>query len=229
MARPHAVLVAVLAGFAGAASCYSDRLPPPTFRHVCNGDNDCIEGEQCIDGLCQVPCTQATFSDDCPEGGGYAMCFNGVCSHVCQLPGGPCAAGQECLDLGFDLAALGGGGGGLFGGSDSDTPLGVCGRPCEDGCPTGEVCLQGFCVLTCDPAAEQSMCPFDFPCQGGLCLPDFGEGTGGEGGTLLATESITDTGDTGDATTTADTDGGTGGGTLVGTETGDTITATGGT
>lgn len=179
MARPHAVLLALLAGFAGAASCYSDRLPPPTFRYVCDTTADCNEGESCIDGLCQIPCTLATFADDCPPEGSYSLCFNGVCSHVCELAGGLCAAGQTCIDPGFDLAGLfGDGGGGGGGGSDEELTLGICGETCDaDSCPMGEACLEGFCFATCDPANDTCAAPF--ACVGGYCLPDFGDGADG--------------------------------------------------
>jgi hypothetical protein len=173
------------------AGCYSDRLPPPNFRHACGGDGDCGSAERCISGLCQVPCTQATAEDDCPSTDGFVACFNGACVGSCQLPPevcegegadevcerperqGSCSKPQLCIDLGIDL---GGGGGGFFGGG-GDVDVGVCGEWCtENSCPEGEICIQQFCVATCDPTGPDTCnSSLGLSCQEGLCLPDLGE------------------------------------------------------
>lgn len=186
----------VVAGLAAAAAtthgCFSERLAPPTFRYACTDDTDCEGRERCIDALCQVPCTQATFMDDCAEGGTFALCLNGVCSSPCLVDQVECPGAQTCLDLGIDLSDLIGSGG--FGrGASPEGPIGVCGVLCEgnDACPDGEVCLSGFCVATCTTSAE---CSFGFSCVAGLCIP--GDGDDGPDEPSTADGAGSATGDT---------------------------------
>jgi hypothetical protein len=146
---PRARVLALACAGASATlvgACYGERLPPPTFRFSCDDDDGCEDGERCIDELCQVPCTTATASEDCPTSAGYATCFNGVCSHVCQPDDDVCPEPQTCLS--FDIVSDGGYAGGGFGGGSSELELGICGVPCEseDDCPEGEMCLSGACV-----------------------------------------------------------------------------------
>jgi hypothetical protein len=186
-----------LAGFAiacavmGSAGCFSDRLPPPTFRYSCSVDDDCTQPEACIRGLCQIPCRQATFRDDCPAAGSYLACFNGVCSNVCTVGADHCTQPQSCIELPLDLAGSNGGGGFGGGGGASSDAIGLCGVECtpgDDVCPSGEVCLQGFCVQGCMFDAE---CQDGFSCIFGVCLPSDVEvpDTDGTGGTGLADET----------------------------------------
>lgn len=211
-ASPSSRFLGILAGLATAAAmtegCFSERLAPPTFRFACGDDRDCEGPEKCIDGLCQVPCSQATFAEDCAEGGTFALCLNGVCSSTCAIDEVECPGNQTCLDLGVDLGQLAGGGG--FGGGSSDARIGVCGTPCEGdaSCPSGEVCFTGFCVATCETSDE---CSTGLSCVAGFCIPG-GDGggdasTAGETGT--ATDAMTGAEPTGgEATTTATVDGG---------------------
>ncbi len=178
------------------AGCYSDRLPPPNFRHSCSVDGDCRSSERCISGLCQVPCTQTTAEEDCPFDDGWLACFNGVCVTACELPAetcsgegasltcerperrSTCTSPHMCLDLGIEI---GGGGGFIGGGSDAD--LGVCGEWCtENSCPEGEICLDRFCVAMCDPNGPDTCnSAFGLRCQGGLCLPPLDSGSSATG------------------------------------------------
>lgn len=172
MAR--AVLALFGLTFTAAAACYSERLPPPTYRYACSADRDCAGAERCIDDLCQVPCTQATFEEDC--GDPFVACIHGVCASTCTVGEGACPEPQTCFDLsalGVDpetVADAGGGGRGGFG-AVPDGALGVCGTECEeDSCPEGEICAMGLCVVTCDPADPN--CPRGLACLEGLCLPE---------------------------------------------------------
>jgi peptidoglycan-associated lipoprotein len=59
----------------------------------CNNDEDCHEGEFCVNGRCQLCRTDA----DCPTG---QQCVDGRCDPIpgyCQGDG-DCPAGQECRD-----------------------------------------------------------------------------------------------------------------------------------
>ena len=188
----------LLAGLLAASpGCFVDRAAPSTFRNTCNDDGECREGQACIRGLCEIPCTQKTSSEDCPFDDGYAACINGACASLCPLPeeGGkdPCPEPQTCVDLGIDL---GGGGASFFGGGGDATPTGVCTSPCEGGdCPDGEVCLEGFCVATCTTDAD---CGTGLVCFSGFCTPDFGDtDTGGGTG---STGPGSDTGTAGSTT-----------------------------
>ncbi len=59
----------------------------------CDDDQDCHEGELCVNGLCQ----QCRSDADCPTG---QACQSGACEAIpgfCQSSG-DCPAGQECRD-----------------------------------------------------------------------------------------------------------------------------------
>lgn len=147
-----------------ASACYSERQPPPSFRYACDADGDCADGQSCIDGLCETPCTVATVADDCVNG--ELVCLNGVCSSGCEVGKNSCPPAQECADLGIDVS----GSGSFFGGGGSGAAVGVCMRPCsDDSCGDLAVCLEGFCVPTC---SEQVECSAGLVCTGGLCAPD---------------------------------------------------------
>jgi hypothetical protein len=196
-------LTALALAFAVMASigCYAERLAPPAFRFSCDRDADCREPEACIQGLCQIPCTQATFREDCPSVGSYALCFNGVCSNVCTVGAGHCPEPQECTTFPFDPPSGNGGPGGAA--PPPEDPIGICGVACSPGdgtCPEGEQCLQGFCVQTCEFDIE---CQDGFACIAGLCLPEEIEipgATGTTGDVENETDTDTDT-DTDDLAT----------------------------
>jgi hypothetical protein len=174
----RSLAAAVALGSFLGSSCYSEPLPPSTYRYACDADDDCNADEICRRGLCERPCTQlevaagAATDDDpsddpCPLESGYATCFNGACASTCAVGSSFCPSGQECIDLGLDL----GGGGGLFGGG-SDEEIGICGIMCEPGddiCPEGEVCIIGFCAIDC---SQGQACPDANSCVSGVCVPD---------------------------------------------------------
>ncbi len=178
---PRSLVVALGLGAALVTGCYSEQLPPSTYRYACEGDGDCNRDEICRRGVCERPCTQLTAADDCPFEDGYAACFNGVCASTCELERDYCPASQECLDLGIE-----GGGGNPFGGSSA--AVGICGIQCDaddnaDLCPEGETCIPDFgtCAVVCDPAAPS--CPEGYSCLFGFCAPEGTElPTGSEDG-----------------------------------------------
>jgi len=189
MARPLPLLLAISAGFAVASACYSERPAPPAFRYKCNSNADCFDNEVCLDGLCQVQCTQATFSEVC-TGDNHLYCFNGLCSTGCDPTDedSVCPQSQECIDLGLQVSV-----GGFIGSGGSES-VGLCGNLCTPtSCPETEICIEGICVATCEDSSD---CGANLVCLFGLCVPE-GAGT---------TDDGTDTG-------AADTTAGTGGAT----------------
>lgn len=161
-------LPSLLAAIFIASGCYSERLPPPAFRYDCGGDGECGDGESCIDGLCQVACTLATATEDCGlsgQGGSYLACINGVCSSACELDANGCPGQQSCAEIPGFSEQLG---------------AGICMQECsEDSCPTGEICIEGFCAEACD-AADANACGDGETCLFGVCVPDEVATAGGE-------------------------------------------------
>jgi len=164
--RGVALLALGLSGGLGT-SCFIETDPPPTFRYSCNGDGDCPSGESCDAGLCQVACSAATFNEDCPAEDGYATCFNGHCTHVCQPSEDRCSRPQRCLPLPGGAISEDDGG-------DSLSDFGFCAQPCDEtGCDDGETCLEGVCLATCDEMSTDPLqCGSAATCIGGLCIPD---------------------------------------------------------
>ena len=175
MRRPLPYVAAAVIGV--AIGCYSDRLPPPTYRYVCQTNDDCnctadtdgdqIDpdchdhhtgsewGEVCISGLCQFPCTLANSSIRCaqdpakPITGSFATCFDQVCSSTCRIGKNDCYGPQKCLRIPGALSSLVGGGGGGGG-----NPLGGGGSSTE---------AIGLCGVACQSSAD---------CNGGTaCIP----------------------------------------------------------
>jgi hypothetical protein len=180
MLRFFSLALALFGGALAAASCYSERPAPPAFRYVCESNGDCRSNETCLDKLCQVECTQATAADVC-TGSDHLLCFNGLCTSACQLLNENCPSSQECIDLepfGIDLSS---GGGSIF--SSGSGPVGICGQLCKEddasSCPTGESCIFGFCVATCETSET---CAMGLSCVDNQCLPEgFGASSGGSG------------------------------------------------
>ena len=152
----------LMAGLGLAAGCFIETQPPPTFRFQCANDDECADGEQCRSGLCQVPCTTETFSEDCSIEDGYAACFNGNCTHICQLSDDRCSKPHTCLELPVEVVEP-------EPGQPPASDFGFCAESCEQtGCPDSEVCLSGICFATCDVND-----PNPFPCgTGATCISD---------------------------------------------------------
>ncbi|MBC8068659.1 MAG: hypothetical protein IAG13_10030 [Deltaproteobacteria bacterium] len=216
MVRFSSLALALFGGALAAASCYSERPAPPSFRYACEGPGDCRSNETCIDNLCQVECTQATAAEVCTASD-HLLCFNGICTSGCIEADEHCPSSQECIGVaqfGLDFSS---GGGGFF--SSGASPDGLCGTLCDaddpDSCPSGESCLVGFCVAACETSAT---CATGLVCAGGLCIPEGAATTGGESGipgTFSASITMTDgsgssgdDGSTGGASLTTTADGG---------------------
>ncbi|MCR9161743.1 MAG: hypothetical protein ACE37F_36225 [Nannocystaceae bacterium] len=186
------LLPLLLAAFSlGASACYSERLPPPTFRHSCAQDQECGDGESCISGLCQVECTLATAADDCGSpgmGSTYFGCLNGVCSSICNPDDDVCPGSQTCATI-----------------PGAEDFGGACVESCTEGsCPAGEVCVElpeefgpvNFCATACDPG-DPASCAEGETCIFGVCSPDDVIESGGD-----------DSAETSPTDTDGDTDGG---------------------
>lgn len=166
------LLAAALAlGSVLGAGCYSEPIPPSTYRYTCEADADCSSNEQCMHGRCERPCSTVELvaagllgaDSPCPVEDGFATCINGACANTCALDSGFCAPGYTCLDIGLGSIS-----GGSFGGSSD--PVGVCAVECtDDSCPPGEACTEGACAPL-DCSAGQA-CPADHACFFGLCMP----------------------------------------------------------
>jgi len=165
-------------------SCYSEQLPPPTYRYPCGSNAECSSEEVCRRGLCERPCTElevllalAVEADEqpCPFESGYAGCFNGACANTCELGGDYCPNGQSCVDVGIQAS-------GGFGGSATD--VGVCTFQCSDGdddlCQPTEVCEEGTC--TAIDCVGGDPCPDGYSCTSGSCAFDCSMGQTCPGG-----------------------------------------------
>ncbi len=154
------VVTSLLVGSASSWGCFIEIPPPPASRYLCDTIAECADGEVCASGLCQVPCTTATFTVDCDQSEGYAACFNGYCAHLCEVENSDCTSPQQCISLGVSLNVEG-------------VISGVCGVDCAtNGCPDGETCAPGGVCLTACDEADPTTCTSEEICSGGVCLPD---------------------------------------------------------
>ena len=147
----------LVAALVFAGGCFSERLAPPTFRHTCANEDECADGEACMSGLCQVPCTVASAAMDCPsQPQGYVGCINGACANACEF-GSSCPGEQSCNELPGLTELL---------------EAGVCAELCEPGdCADEEVCVAGFCVGRCDPT-DPTSCAAGSVCFENVCVPE---------------------------------------------------------
>lgn len=157
------VLGALLGGLAGLGACFIESPQPSSFRYSCEAVDECEDGQDCANGLCQDPCGGA---DDpaCPSDA--PVCINGYCSSICPTDQDVCPDPQECLSL----AAPG-----------EEVESGICAVPCDPDtapCADGELCLEGYCAATCmsDADCVGGSCALEL---GGICIPEIGGGSGG--------------------------------------------------
>lgn len=152
---PRLATLLLLGCSTAAASCFIESPPPPASRYTCDTDADCEGGEVCASGLCQVPCTLATFAQDCDASVGYIACYNGFCAHLCEPSNSNCTPPQTCISIG-EIEGM---------------SAGICGEDCSvSGCPTGETCLSGVCLTSCVDG-DDAACPPEETCLDGVCLP----------------------------------------------------------
>src|SRR5690606_19130179 len=112
---------ACLAAAGSSGSCYAERPTPPFHRFSCSTSEDCNDNEQCIRGLCQVPCTTRTMEENC-RGGAFVACLNGTCASVCELDESACPGTQSCIDLGLSID-----GGNTLTSASGSSEVGLCG------------------------------------------------------------------------------------------------------
>jgi MYXO-CTERM domain-containing protein len=116
--------------------------PTPTATPPeCEDDEDCPEGEVCVDNECVTPTPTRTpigfceDDEDCPEG---QVCVDNRCVTVTPTPIGfceddeDCPPGQVCADNRCVTP------------TPSPTPIGFCED--DDDCPEGQVCVNNQCV-----------------------------------------------------------------------------------
>ncbi len=147
------------AGGTSATSYYvtaegeSQQLGTVTFtiqvrnRQDCSNDNECPDGQKCVNGSCQEPAGEECANDDqCPEG--YA-CEDGYCRPEGTLPDS-CDTSEDC------------------------PPGYYCENhrcyPCDEGSQLPE-CQNGG-----DGCETDEDCPPGFVCINGVCYPDNEEG-----------------------------------------------------
>ena len=149
--------------------------PTPTPTPECENDEDCPEGEVCVDGECvaatptNTPIGFCTDDEDCPEG---QVCVNNRC--VTPTPtltpigycedNEDCPLGQVCLNNRCVTP------------TPTPTPIGFC-TDNED-CPDGQVCVGNMCV-TVTPTRKKSG-------GGGGCSCEIDPGAGGRAGDVMA-------------------------------------------
>jgi hypothetical protein len=143
----------------GEGTCYDDTLGDLKCGADCNGQ--CCAPENCTNGrtrCCEVyPGSLGTATvcgDDCCTAYGTpddTKCVNGACCPYAKACGNKCCTSHEqCL-------------------ADSNTccPIAkVCNGKCCDGSST---CVDGQCIVECDPLAKEQYCPPPLGGPGGFC------------------------------------------------------------
>ncbi len=117
--------------------------PTPTPTPRCQNDDDCPDGEVCVDGTCvaatptKTPIGFCNDNEDCPTG---EVCVN----HMCVTPtptktpigfctdNNDCPVGQVCVNNHCVTV------------TPTPTPIGFC--TSNDDCPDGQVCVNNMCV-----------------------------------------------------------------------------------
>jgi MYXO-CTERM domain-containing protein len=150
--------------------------PTPTPTPECENDEDCPEGQVCVDGECveatptNTPIGFCNDNEDCPEG---QVCVNNRCVTPTPSPTPigycedteDCPIGQVCLN---NMCVTP---------TPSPTPIGYC-EDNED-CPNGQVCVNNMCVAV-TPTRKKGG-------GGGGCSCEIDPGAGGsQAGDLLA-------------------------------------------
>jgi MYXO-CTERM domain-containing protein len=149
--------------------------PTPTPTPECDDDEDCPEGQVCVDGSCvaatptPTPVGFCRDDEDCPEG---QVCVD----HRCVTPtptrtpigyctdDEDCPAGQVCVN---NMCVTP---------TPTPTPIGFCTD--DEDCPEGQVCVNNMCVAV-TPTRKKSG-------GGGGCSCEIDPGAGSRRGDLLA-------------------------------------------
>jgi len=155
----------------------TDPAPTPTPEGFCNDDDDCPEGQVCIDNRCVTPTPIGFCEDDedCPPD---EECIDNRCQPRPTATPTPsptpegfcnddrdCPEGQICID---NFCA-------------TPTPVGFCED--DDDCPPGQTCIDNRCTApspTPDGFCESDDdCPEGEECVDNRCEPKSGGGGGG--------------------------------------------------
>jgi Cys-rich repeat protein len=142
--------------------------PSETPTPECVEDEDCPEGQVCVDGKCVTPTPTPTETpecvedEDCPEG---QVCVDGKCVTPSPTPtrtpecteDEDCPEGQVCVD------------GTCVTPTATPTPEGFCTD--DDDCPPGQVCVDNRCVTPTPTRTPVGFCTSDDDCpEGQICI-----------------------------------------------------------
>jgi MYXO-CTERM domain-containing protein len=155
----------------------TDPPPTPTPKGFCNDDEDCPEGQVCVDNRCVTP-TPIGFCDDDEDCPPDEECIDNRCRPRPTATPTPsptpegfcnddrdCPEGQVCID---NFCA-------------TPTPVGFCED--DEDCPPGQTCIDNRCT---DPSPtpvgfceDDEDCPEGEECVDNRCQPKSGGGGGG--------------------------------------------------
>jgi MYXO-CTERM domain-containing protein len=151
--------------------------PTPTPTSQCQNDEDCPDGQVCVDGECvtatptrtATPIGYCTGDDDCPDG---QVCVNNMCvtPTPTRTPIGYCTGDDDCPDNQVCVDNM------CVTPTPTPTPIGYC-TDNED-CPDGQVCVNNMCVTVTPTARKKS--------GGGGCSCEIDPGARGRSGDVLA-------------------------------------------
>jgi len=154
--------------------------PTPTPTPLCRNNEDCPDGQVCVDGTCvtatptktKTPIGFCDDNEDCPNG---QVCVN----HMCVTPtptrtpvgfctdNEDCPVGQVCIDNHCVAVTP----------TPTRTPIGFCTG--NEDCPDGQVCVNNMCVaITATPKKGKG--------GGGGCNCEIDPGAGGRSGEMMA-------------------------------------------
>lgn len=154
--------------------CVVDEGPCPDGQCGCTSDDECVDGNLCINSRCTDLSTICVFDFECGDG----ACIDNDCHASCAAADATCPVGQGCVDdICQDLTA--GADGCVFNEDCGDTGFrcvnATCHPTCTDHeqCGDGETCRSGVCRADSDPVrtctAGGDDCAEGMICLRGIC------------------------------------------------------------